>query len=74
MNVIKKLILVIKKIFNKHKYIEVTRETNNNINNIINDQKKKFEDSLKATSIPKKKIKTLICEGDGTGIQSKLIS
>ena len=71
MNVIKKLILFIKKIFNKHKYIEGTRETNNNI---INDQKKKFEDSLKATLIPKKKIKTLICEGDGTGIQRKLIS
>ena len=42
---------------------------------INQNNKKIFEQSLKITSIPKKankKIETLICYGDGLGIQKKL--
>lgn len=68
MSIIKKIFSFIKNIFSKNKVLalEAPKE-------IISETKKiDFIESLKVTTvkeITKKKIETLICEGDGLGIQ-----
>lgn len=73
MNIIEKLILLIKNIFKKGeiKKIEAPKQTQKE------DKKSEFIDSLKIqTNIikKKKKIETLVCPGDGLGIQNKITS
>lgn len=72
MNIIKKIILFVKNLFNKPKNIktlEAPKQT------IVQDRKVDFIESLKVTSLEKKKyaeVQTLVCEGDGLGIQKKI--
>lgn len=74
MNLIKRLIFFIKSFFSKKeiKMIESISEKS------FKDEKKYFIELLKKDSIKnkekkeKKEIKTLICEGDGLGIQGKI--
>lgn len=73
MNLIKKIFEFIKKIFNKKeeiKMIEAISLTS------VREKKKKFIKELKEDYIKrkleKKKIETLICVGDGLGIQKKV--
>lgn len=74
MNIFKKLFLSIKNIFIKKNEIKKLPEPENDINQ---DSRNKFIESLKVTSIEKtnkKKVETLICNGDGLGIQKKIRS
>lgn len=69
MKFIEKIILFIKKVFikeNEIKKIEAPKITNEQ------NQKKNFISSLKFDTTEKKKIETLICTGDGLGIQKKI--
>lgn len=70
MNIIRKMILFIKNIFIKQEEIKALEEPKQ----IVNQEKKtNFIESLKInTTERKKKIETLICEGDGLGIQKKI--
>ena len=72
MNIIRKMILFIKNIFVKQEEIKALEEPKQ----IINQEKKiNFVESLKITTTEKKnkkRIETLICEGDGLGIQKKI--
>lgn len=70
MNIIKKMILFIKNIFMKQEKVKILEEPK-----YIVDQEKKvnFIESLRIpTTRTKRKIETLICEGDGLGIQKKI--
>lgn len=75
MNIIKKLILFITNIFNKQNRIKVIEEPKTEIK--VNN-KSEFINSLKSDNIIKgeeitaKKIETLVCPGDGLGIQRKI--
>lgn len=70
MNIINKMISFIKRLFNKKelKQLEAPRDIKT-----IDDKKEKFMNSIKVvTELKKKKktkIETLICPGDGLGIQ-----
>lgn len=72
MNIIRKIILFIKKICIKQEEIKALEEPKQ----IINQEKKtNFIESLKITTTEKKnkkRIETLTCEGDGLGIQNKI--
>jgi hypothetical protein len=67
MNVFRKILLTIKNIFEKKEEVKLLQEPTNNKNNFI--------ESLK-TNITKKsenkKVETLVCNGDGLGIQKKI--
>lgn len=72
MNIIKKIILFLKNIFNKQDEVRKLQEPK-----IVTEQNKKenFIENLKVTVIEKttkKKIETLTCEGDGLGIKKKI--
>lgn len=74
MNIFKKLFLSIKNIFIKKNEIKKLPEPENDINQ---DSRNNFIESLKVTplkKINKKKVETLICNGDGLGIQKKIRS
>lgn len=69
MNYIKKIILFLHNFFHKEhiKMIEAPVEESDY------DEKSKFIQSLKIIKVKKyKKFETLICEGDGLGIQNKI--
>lgn len=74
MDFIKNIIQYFKKIFSKQETLQLL-EAPPKQEYIKIDQKQEFLKSLKV-KIPKKKIKskveTLICEGDGMGIQNKM--
>ncbi len=72
MNFFKSIISKIKKIFNKHEDIKMLEESK-----VINNSyaKDEFVKSLKVNinkAIKKKKVETLICDGDGLGINNKI--
>ena len=72
MNIIKRIILFIKKTFSKKMKVEKIEEHKNTLEQ---NKKEDFVQSLKATPVEKeKKIETLICEGNGLGIQEKITS
>lgn len=68
MNSIKKIFLLIKNLFYKEKVkmIGYTYEIS------TKEEKKRFVEFLKEEATKKKKIETLICVGDGLGIQRKI--
>lgn len=71
MNIIKNIFSFFKRIFNKHdnqKLIVAAEEPTKD------NERLKYIDSLKVNKIKKekKKVETLICDGDGLGIQDKL--
>lgn len=71
MNFIKKFFEQIKNMFNKKENVKILEEPTQQIN------ENNFTESLKVTMQEKKqenKIETLICEGDGLGIQKKMSS
>lgn len=68
---IKKIISLIKKIFNKQEEIKILESPKQQI------EKNNFIESLKINVNAKskdKKVQTLICFGDGLGIQKKITS
>ena len=66
MNIIKRLTLFIKSIFNK-------KEIKKLESSLSIDKKKEFAQSLRVTNLKKKsKIETLVCVGSGLGIQGKI--
>ena len=72
MNIIKKIIIFIKNIFTKQEDVKKLEQ-----GRIITPQDNKinFINSLKINTLEektKKKVKTLICYGDGLGIQKKI--
>ena len=72
MNLIKKIIFLFKKIFNKNDKIVMIEASVENLNN---DDRNNFVNSLKVDLIPKyqkKKVETPICFGNGLGIQTKI--
>ena len=72
MSIIEKFILFVKKHFNKQKDIKTLEAPNQAI---VQDKQVDFLDSLKVTTLEKKKyakVQTLVCEGDGLGIQKKI--
>lgn len=72
MNNIRKIILFIKNIFNKKETIKMLEEPKQAESR---DRKIGFVESLKINTIVKrrnKQIQTLICTGDGLGIQKKI--
>jgi len=71
MNIIKNVIMFLKRLFNKEepKMLAVPTKKLNE------DEKTKFMDSLKVNIIKKykkNKVETLTCFGDGLGIQTKI--
>ncbi len=74
MNIINKLMTFIKNIFNKK---EKTKELDAPTPVITNEKKGEFIKSLKINTENRKKekkVETLICEGDGLGIQKNIRS
>lgn len=70
MNFLKKLMSFIKNIFNKNNNVEQIEEAKENTNI---KAKIDFEESLKiVTNKKKKKVETLVCNGDGLGIQKNI--
>ena len=72
MNIVKKLISFIKNKFTKHEKIKKLMEPRIIANE---DKKESFIESLKINAtqkITKKRIETLICNGDGLGIQKNI--
>lgn len=72
MNNIRKIVLFIKNIFNKKEEIKMLDTPKQEINR---DKKFDFIESLKINTIERRKtkrIQTLICTGDGLGIQKKI--
>lgn len=72
MNIIKEVILFIKNIFIKQDEIKKLEEPKIIVRE---DNKVSFMESLKVTNVDgriKKRIETLVCEGDGLGIQKKI--
>lgn len=76
MDVFKKIFSFLEKMLKKENDIKMIEDSQNikNINSI--NQKENFIESLKQNTVITKKIdkkiKTIICSGDGTGIQKKL--
>ena len=68
MNIIQKIISFIKKRFMKQEEIKTLEEPKNT----INKEKNNFIKSLKIEKKSKKEVETLICYGDGLGIQKKI--
>ena len=69
MRIIQEIFSLIKKFFNK----EETKLLEANTQNYNSDKKLKFIQSLKIVKTKKsKKIQTLVCDGDGLGIQKKI--
>ena len=72
MKIIEKLISFIKKIFNKQEEIKQLEEPKINTN-ISNARKRnEFIEGLKVVTKANKKVETLVCNGDGLGIQGKI--
>lgn len=72
MNIIRKMILFIKSIFIKQNEIKKLPEAKIIVNK---EEREHFLEALKITTIPKitkKSVETLICTGDGLGIQKKI--
>lgn len=72
MSIIRNIILFFKNIFNKKEYIKALEAPKQIVNS---DKKSNFIQSLKINSAEKtkeKKIETLICKGNGLGIQKKV--
>lgn len=72
MNIIRKVILFIKNIFIKQEEVKKLTKPKNTVKK---DKEESFIEYLKISTIEnktKKKIETLICEGDGLGIQKKI--
>ena len=72
MNIIKKLISFIKNKFTKQEKIKQLMEPRTIANE---DKKESFIESLKINTtqkITKKRVETLICDGDGLGIQKNI--
>lgn len=66
MNIIKRLTLFIKSIFNKKEIKKLEPS-------LSIDKKKEFAQSLRVINLKKKsKIETLVCVGSGLGIQGKI--
>lgn len=75
MDVLKKMFTFLEKILKKENDIKMIEESVN-VNNISTNQKENFIESLKQNTLIikgiDKKLETIICSGDGTGIQKKL--
>ena len=72
MNIIKRFFMFIKNLFTKQNKIKELEAQKQIINN---NKKSNFATSLKTDSsntTKKRKIETLVCEGDGLGIQGKI--
>lgn len=72
MNIIRKMILLIKNIFIKQDEVKKLIEPKITLNE---DKKESFIESLKITITEKrskKRVETLTCNGDGLGIQKKI--
>lgn len=75
MDIIKKFIKFLKKLFNKEDSVKMIDSPVVDTINIQKENKGKFIDSLKMKDIGdhnKKNIETLVCFGDGLGIQNKV--
>ena len=76
MRIINNLVSFLKQLFYKKDNIKLIEEPqNNDINEKIeNDKNDDFLNSLKGNVVKKnkKQVETLICEGDGLGIQKKI--
>lgn len=70
MNIIKNFISFIKNLFSKQNNVKELTESKSEINTVKND-KAQFIKSMN-NSIPKKRVETPICEGDGLGIQHNI--
>ncbi len=72
MNIIKRIVLFIKNIFIKQDEVKLLTEPKT----IVRENKKEsFVEFLKTTTTPKrieKRAQTLVCSGDGLGIQKKI--
>lgn len=72
MNIINKMILFLKNLFNKQEHMKELQASKQHINQ---GQKNNFLQSIKLEKKENKKhknIETLICTGDGLGIQKKI--
>ncbi len=72
MNIIRKMILILKSIFIKRNKVKKLAEPKIIVEK---DKKEIFIESLKVTTtqkIIKKRVETLFCTGDGLGIQKKI--
>ena len=70
MNILRKIIILIKNLFVKQYHLNKTSTSENNIQQ---NSKTIFVESLKTLPIKnKKEIETLICKGDGLEIQNKI--
>ena len=76
MNIIKKIISAIKNMFRKHDDVKEIVEPKINV---TENKAENFIKTLKADTVhekenkkEKKKVETLICNGDGLGIQKKI--
>lgn len=71
MGIIKKIIQIIKKKFNKTSNTDMLDE---GINNLQDDKKAEYINALKVKigNRKKRKVETLTCVGDGLGIQNKI--
>lgn len=72
MNIIRKIILFIKNIFIRQDEVKKLIEPKITVKE---DKKESFIESLKITTTEKrtkKRVETLICNGDGLGIQKKI--
>lgn len=71
MNIIKHIIIFLKNIFEKQEKVKTLKE----VKQIENKEKKDdFTESLRIDTKNNEKIETLICEGNGLGIQKKISS
>jgi len=71
MSILKKIIEVIKNMFsNKKEEVKALEEPKT----IIQNDKKEFLSALKFQKKRKHEVETLVCEGDGLGIQKKMSS
>lgn len=75
MNIMKKIALFIKRIFGKQDKIKKLPEPEVTLVDGKEDKKDSFIESLRAATVelvPKRRVETLICSGDGLGIQKKI--
>lgn len=71
MNIIKHIIIFFKNIFEKQEKVKTLKE----VKQIESKEKKDdFTESLRIDTENNEKIETLICEGNGLGIQKKISS
>lgn len=71
MNLIEKVLSFFESIFSRKEKVKMLEEP---IEPVINEEKTKFIESLRVKETKKKKgkIETLVCPGDGLGIQTKI--